>query len=129
MVKQTLDRKTLLSLLEASQTAVESSDKALSAAKEALAAAQAASIQAKEVLKAASEAFVSERNSEPEGNGTNRTRSITMDCASDEESDGLRDFVMLSDNKNPVDDIEDDSSQDYLSQDEYVPKRSRILIS
>ena len=127
MVKQTLDRMTLLSLLEASQTAVESSDKALSAAEEALAAAQAANIQAKEVLRAVSEAFVSERNSEPDENGTNRTRSITMDCASDEESDGLRDFVMLSDNKNPVDDIEDDSSQDDYKEDTTSP--NFLLIS
>ena len=50
----------LLSLLEASQSAVESSDEALNAAEKALAAAQIANKQAKEVLRAVTEAFVQE---------------------------------------------------------------------
>ena len=50
----------LLSLLEASQTAVESSDQALKAAEAALTVAQTANKQAKEVLRAVTEAFVQE---------------------------------------------------------------------
>ena len=50
----------LLSLIEASQSAVESSDLALKAAVEALTAAQTANSQAKDVLKTVSEAFVQE---------------------------------------------------------------------
>ena len=60
MVRQTPDRMSLLYLLEVSQSAVESSDQALRAAVEALAAAQMANYQAKDVLKAVSEAFVHE---------------------------------------------------------------------
>ena len=119
MVRQAPDRMSLLSLLEVSQSAVESSDQALRAAEEALAAAQTANTQAKEVLKAVSEAFVqedkkltnlTEKKTHSEENVANRTRSI--DCESDEDSDGLKDFVILSTNKNPVHDIEDDTNED-----------------
>ena len=107
IVKQAPDRMCLLSLLEVSQTAVESSDLALRAAEEALAAAQTANIQAKNVLKAISDAFVSEDQKftaisgrEPQSKENVRLRN--MDCESDEDYDGLKDFVMLSTNKNPV---------------------------
>ena len=51
---------------------------------------------------------ISGNEPQSEENVTNRIRS--MDCESDVESDGLTDFVMLSTNKNPVNDIEDDCS-------------------
>ena len=35
-----------------------------------------------------------------------------MDCHSDAESDDMDNFVMLSTNKNPVNDIEDDTSSE-----------------
>ena len=62
MVLETPGRMTLLSLIESSQSAVESSDKALRSAEKALTAAQIANSQAKDVLKAVSEAFVQEDN-------------------------------------------------------------------
>ena len=53
MVKETPGWIILLSLIEASQSTVEFSDRAVKAAEEALTAAQIADNQAKEVLKAA----------------------------------------------------------------------------
>ena len=128
MVKQTNDPMSFLSLLEASQNAVESSDKALIAAEEALTAAKIANNQAKEVLKAVTEAFVIKSNkvdnvSEPKvelrpafSSNSERQlkddRKFVMDCESDEYSDDMDDFLMLSTNKNPVNDVEDDSTED-----------------
>ena len=102
----------LLSLLEAFQTAVESSDKALRAAEEALAAAKIANTQAKEALKAVTEAFVIEssraiknnKREESEAktvkNSANkfedRKRIFHKDSLSDEEYDEVEDFLMLS---------------------------------
>ena len=129
MVRQAPDRMSLLSLLEVSQSAVESSDQALRAAEEALTAAQAANKQAKDMLKAVSEAFVQEDKSlitisEKEPQSEENVSHIigSMDCQSDEDSDGLEDFVMLSTNKNPVHDIEDDFTSD-------TSDRKFILIS
>ena len=124
MVKQTNDPMSFLSLLEASQNAVESSDKALIAAEEALTAAKIANNQAKEVLKAVTEAYVIESNKVDNVNETKvelrpallsnseRQLKIVMDCESDECSDDMDDFLMLSTNKNPVNDVEDDSTED-----------------
>ena len=41
-----------------------------------------------------------------EENVIHRTRSL--DCESDEDADDMRDLVMLSTNKNPVNDVEDE---------------------
>ena len=110
----------LLSLLEASQTAVESSDKALKAAEVALSAAKIANEQAKATLKAVTEAFVQEdqklvtepeRRSESEGYSSNRIVSI-MDCETDEDTDEMEDFLVLSTNKNPITDIDDEIPED-----------------
>ena len=60
MAIETPYRMLFLSLIEESQSAVESSDLALRAAEKALSAAQIANSQAKDVLKAVSEAFVQE---------------------------------------------------------------------
>ena len=117
MEKPSFDPMTLLSLLEASQSAVESSDQALRAAEAALSAAQAANKQAKNALKNVTEVFVQEnRNlkrlsrSEKQSGTRIRPSYSSMDCESDIDSDD--DFMMLSTNKNPVNDIEDDSSED-----------------
>ena len=110
MVLETPGRMTLLSLVEASQSAVESSDQALRAAEEALNAAQIANSQAKDVLRAVSEAFVQEdrkvktvlkREQESESEISRSTSS--MSCENDGDSDEMENLVMLSTNKNPHD--------------------------
>ena len=102
-----------LSLLESSQSAVESSDQALRAAEAALSAAQAANKQAKEALKAVTEAFVLAHKKQqlPETEQHIGIKPSNMVCKSNEDSDDMQDFMMLSTNKNPVNDIEDDSSE------------------
>ena len=124
---------TLLSLLESSQSTVESSDQALRAAEAALSAAQDANKQAKEALKAVTEAFVLanrklgiRRLSETEQHSGMRPSNLNNQ--SDEDSDDMQNFMMLSTNKNPVNDIEDDSSEAEDSfYNNYIPKF--ILIS
>ena len=135
MTKQTVDPMTLLSLLESSQSAVESSDQALRAAEAALSAAQDANKQAKEALKAVTEAFVLAnrklgmgRLSETEQHSGMRPSNLNNQ--SDEDSDDMQNFMMLSTNKNPVNDIEDDSSEaedSFCFYNNYIPKF--ILIS
>ena len=115
----------LLSLLGASQSAVESSDQALKAAEKALTAAQTANKQAKEMLRAVTEAFVQEDRKQAVSTNNERPlqerkevtarRISIMDCESDGDSnedfeDALEDFLMLSTNKNPVNDIDDDDT-------------------
>ena len=119
MVIQTLDRMTLLSLVEASQSAVESSDLALKAAEKALSAAQTANNQAKDVLKAVSEAFVQEdrkmmTNSEGEREPENEISRPTssMSCENDSDSLDMENFVILSTNNNPVKDVDEDIDED-----------------
>ena len=129
MVKQAPDRMLLLSLLEASQTSVKSSELALRSAEEALTAAQAAHTQALETLRVVTEAFQREDKrfetsscelGESDENG--RKRTSVMECESDQDSDDGDDFVMLSTNKNPVNDIEDDTTEDEDTNREVMPE-------
>ena len=110
-------------MLEASQTAVESSDQALRAAEVALNAAQTANKQAKDVLRAVTEAFVQEdrklASTNIEGHPQQAEQVVnraSVDCESDGNSDDIvHNFVMLSTNKNlnnNIEDIEDDDDED-----------------
>ena len=120
----------LLSVLEASQSAVESSDQALQAAEKALTAAQTAYNQAKEVLRAVTEAFVQEDRKQlvstkfegprKETKEFNFNRLSLVDCETDEADD-----CFLSTNKNPVNDIDDEES----TEDEETSGQKYLLIS
>ena len=107
----------LLSLLEASQTAVESSDQALKAAEAALNAAQTANKQAKEVLRAVTEAFVQEDREQLvstnniKGHGRSKMSITSTSTSAMVDSDDFVDeFVMLStNNNNNIEDVEDES--------------------
>ena len=114
------NRMSLLNLLEISQSAVKSSDKALRAAEEALSAAQIAHSEVKTMLQAVTEAFVLEdrklraNSEESEGYESLRTMS-SVECETEDDSDDMEDFVMLSTNKNPIKDIEEEVSEDKAS--------------
>ena len=120
----------LLSLLEASQSALESSDQALKAAEKTLTAAQTANRQAKEVLRAVTEAFVQEDRKQlvstkfegprKETKEFNFNRLSLVDCETDEADD-----CFLSTNKNPVNDIDDEES----TEDEESSGQKYLLIS
>ena len=121
MVKQAPDRMLLLSLLEASQTSVKSSELALRSAEEALTAAQAAHTQALETLRVVTEAFQREdkrletsscEEHPGESEENDRRRTSVMECESDQDSDDGDNFLMLSTNKNPINNIEDDTTED-----------------
>ena len=140
MVRHSPDRMSLLSLIDVSQAAVDSSDQALKLASvalnkvklakiqgkfeagtsdqsvkasfEAFTAAKIANIQAKTMHNAVTEAFLQEDRKftekiKPE---ENVTYSKSTYCESDDGSDDINNFVMLSTNKNPVQDIEDEAS-------------------
>ena len=124
----------LLSLLGASQSAVESSDQALQAAEKALTAAQTANKQAKEVLRAVTEAFVREdrkllvstnfEGPRQETKEVNFNRIPLMDCETDGDADEVY-GCFLSTNKNPVNDIDDEES----TEDEETSGQKYLLIS
>ena len=104
----------LLSLLEASQTAVESSDQALKAAEAALTVAQTANKQAKEVLRAVTEAFVQENRKLGSTNIERHGQSeltVTKTSSMGNSDDFVEKFVMLSTNNNNIEDVEDDSPE------------------
>ena len=122
-------RMSLLALIEASQSAVESSDKALRAAEKALTAAQIANTQAKDVLKAVSEAFIQEDRKMMTILEVERESEI-MDCDSDGDFDDMKNFVMLSTNNIPVNDVEDeDSTSSSVDEDENFTSPRFYLIS
>ena len=115
MSHQISNNKTYLMLLEASQSALESSEKALKAAEEAFNAAKRVNIEAKASLHAATEAFksVSYKTSENEKQ-QHDTCLLSVGRNSEQENadpDGAEeDFIMLSTNKKPITDLEDDMS-------------------
>ena len=101
-----------LKFLEASQSAFESSETALKAAKEALTAAKIVHVEAKAALVTATEAFkaVSYKTSESEKTPCILTLGSDSEQEMADPDEAEEDFIMLSTEKDPIIDVEDDMS-------------------
>ena len=113
MSQQISNNLTYLKLLEASQSAFESSEMALKAAEEAFNAAKIANVEAKAALDAATEAFkaASNKTSEIEKTPSSWMVSVGRDSKQENNADpdeAEEDFTMRSTKKGPVIDLEDD---------------------
>ena len=108
-----------LKLLEASQSAFESSEKALNAAEDALTAIKIVHVEAKAALDAATEAFIAasyKTSSENETTSTSCRSSVDRDfeLENNDPDEAEEDFIMLSTNRNPIIDLDDDMSPPFL---------------
>ena len=110
---------TYLKLLEASQSAFESSEKALKAAEEAFNSAKRANVDARASLDAATEAFKAASHKTSENEQTSSSWMLTAGRYSEQENnadpdEAEEDFIMLSSKRNPVIDLEDDVSPPFF---------------